>query len=109
MISNTKSPFKSSDRALRFLLVDASKTVRAMLRVALHEYSPAIEIVESIDGPAGLQELRLHTFDAVFLEIALPSIHGLEVLSRLRKSWPDVPVIMCTGNKDSKVVIMAQG
>jgi DNA-binding response OmpR family regulator len=109
MTSKPNNPFKIPGKALKFLLVDDSKSMRAMLRVALHEYNPAIEVVEAIDGPSGLQELRLHTFDAIFLDIALPGIHGLEVLSRLRKTWTDVPVIMCTGNNDTKVVIMALG
>jgi DNA-binding response OmpR family regulator len=109
MTSKPKNPFQIPGKQIKFLVVDDSKSMRAMLRVALHEYNPAIEIIEAIDGPSGLQELRLHTFDAIFLDIALPGIHGLEVLSRLRKTWADVPVIMCTGNNDTKTVIMALG
>jgi two-component system chemotaxis response regulator CheY len=100
---------QASSGSRNFLLVEDSKSMRAMLRVALHEYDPSIQITEAVDGNEALQELRLKAFDAVFLDIALPGMHGLDVLSRIRKNWQDTPVIMCTGKSDVKVVIMALG
>jgi len=103
------SRLKDEGKSPRILIVDDSKSMRAMMRVALHEFDPSIEVVESLDGPDALQEMRLKHFDCVFLDINLPGMHGIEVLSRLRKTWTDIPVIMCTGTSDKKVVIMALG
>lgn len=109
MDENAKSDVKAVNKVKKFLIVDDSKSMRAMLRVALHGYDSQIEITEADDGPKALQEMRMTEFDAVFLDIALPGMHGIEVLTRIRKQWEDVPVIMCTGKSDPKVVIMALG
>ena len=42
--------------------------------------------VDALQGPAGLQ--------AVLLDIALPGRDGMDVLQALKKSWPQLPVLM---------------
>ena len=55
--------------------------------VAEADTGPAIlAIVDTLQGPKGLQ--------AVLLDIALPGRDGMDVLQALRKSWPQLPVLM---------------
>ena len=49
-------------------------------------------------GEAGLALLGGGAFDVVVLDLAMPGLDGLQVLSRLRELGRDVPVIMLTGH-----------
>ena len=51
------------------------------------------------DGPAGLAALERGVFDAVFLDVMLPGMDGLEVCRRIRER-SRIPVIMLTAKGD---------
>ncbi|HUU68853.1 MAG TPA: response regulator, partial [Planctomycetota bacterium] len=58
-----------------------------------------------------LQAIKDEVPDLVILDIRMPDMHGLEVLSRIREDHKDLPVIMCTavhGLKDDYTVWDAQ-
>ena len=50
------------------------------------------------DGMAALDALQQATPSLVFLDIELPKLNGMEVLKRVRKEWPDLPVIVMTAH-----------
>lgn len=52
------------------------------------------------DAASGLQAVRSERPDLVLLDLALPDMHGEQVLLRLRVLFPDVPVVLVTGNAD---------
>ena len=54
------------------------------------------EVYVAADGETGIQELQSKTIDLVLLDVRLPKLNGLEVLSRIRKFEPDIPVVMLT-------------
>jgi DNA-binding NtrC family response regulator len=41
--------------------------------------------------------------DAILLDINLPDSTGISTLDCLRQVWPDVPIIMVTGNTDAEL------
>jgi CheY-like chemotaxis protein len=52
------------------------------------------------DGEAALAALGRLRPDLVLLDVRMPGIDGVEVLRRIRRADPDVPVIMVTANED---------
>jgi len=48
------------------------------------------------DGRKGLELAENGSFDLILLDVMLPGLNGIEILRRLRKSKPDLPVIMLT-------------
>jgi len=55
-------------------------------------------------GAAGLAALETQRADAVLLDIAMPgALGGVETLRAIRRSWPDLPVVMVTANADEAV------
>jgi two-component system chemotaxis response regulator CheB len=70
--------------------------MRSLLRMVL-EPQPAIEIAATASsGQEGLTTFeRIHP-DLVLLDIEMPGMNGLEVLSALRRTNRRVPVIMCS-------------
>jgi len=83
-------------RKIRVLLVDDSAVMRSLLRMAL-ESKPCIEIVAAASGgEEALAEFDCLRPDLVLLDIEMPGMNGLEVVSALRQRDPRVPVIMCS-------------
>jgi sigma-B regulation protein RsbU (phosphoserine phosphatase) len=67
------------------------------------------DVITADGGQSALDLLESEQFDLVILDIMMPGIDGLEVLTRLRrtKSAVDLPVIMATAKDDSKDVVSA--
>ena len=68
------------------------------------------EVYTAPDGPSGLKAVRLHKPDLVLLDIMLPGLDGLEVLSRLRQE-SNVYVILLTARTEEsdKIIGLSTG
>jgi DNA-binding response OmpR family regulator len=51
---------------------------------------------EAADGEAGLKSALQVDCDIVLLDLALPKLHGLEILKEIRRARPTLPVIILT-------------
>jgi two-component system chemotaxis response regulator CheB len=86
----------SGERRIRVLLVDDSAVMRSVLRIVL-DAKPSIEIAgTAASGPEGLAEFERLRPDLVVLDIEMPGMNGLDVLSGIRQRDRRVPVIMCS-------------
>jgi DNA-binding NtrC family response regulator len=52
----------------------------------------------ALDGYSALLKMRENRYDVVLLDLKLPGIGGREVLKRLHKDYPEVPVLLITGH-----------
>jgi len=50
------------------------------------------------DGEAALLAIKQDPPGLVFLDVEMPKLSGLEVLRRVRKDWPELPVIVMTAH-----------
>jgi two-component system, NtrC family, response regulator AtoC len=74
-----------------------------------------LEFIESMNFQAAAEELpnkalsylKANPVDILILDIRLPQMSGIEVLKKVRKSYPDLEVIMVTGHGDMDTVIEA--
>jgi DNA-binding response OmpR family regulator len=83
-------------RPARVLLVeDDADLARA---VALELEHGGYEVRLERDGPGGLRAEREWTPDLVLLDLALPSLDGIEVCRRLRSAAP-VPIVIVTARE----------
>ena len=78
----------------RLLMVDDHAIVRRGLRAILEEELTNIEVEEAATGREALDALSKMPADAVILDIGLPDRSGLEVLKRIRREWPHLPVLI---------------
>lgn len=62
-------------------------------------------------GEAGLAEMQSVEFDLVLTDLRMPGIDGMAILSHVRSTTPEVPVIMISGHAtlDSAVSAMKAG
>jgi two-component system KDP operon response regulator KdpE len=90
------------------LLIDDEPKIRRFLRAGfeLQGYS----VLEAENAADGLKAATFSAPDLVILDLALPDLHGTEVLERLR-SWSNVPVIILSvvASEDEKVRLLQAG
>jgi two-component system, OmpR family, response regulator len=94
---------------MRVLLIDDDARLATLLREYLDPQG--IALTHAPSGAAGLAALTSGAFDAVFLDVMMPGMDGLEVLRRLRDSGWSGPVIMLTarGDETDRVVGLELG
>ena len=84
----------------RVLIVDDQREVRDVLRSGIESLGPDFEVVTVPSGEEAVLELSLRDFDLLVTDVRLPGVSGLEVLRRVRKSRPDLRIILITGILD---------
>jgi two-component system response regulator HydG len=79
----------------RVLVVDDNLALRDSLRETLNVEGYA---VQAVDGAlAAIAELERQEADVVLADLTLPRVSGLELLDRIKQSWPATEVIVITG------------
>jgi len=90
------------------LLIDDEPKIRRFLRAGfeIHGYT----VIEAENSTEGLKAAMFSTPDLVILDLALPDLHGTEVLERLR-SWSNVPIIILSvvSSEEEKVRLLRAG
>ncbi|MDJ0342108.1 response regulator transcription factor [Streptomyces sp. H10-C2] len=79
---------------VRVLVVDDEAALSDLLSMALRY--EGWEVRTAADGAGALRVARDTRPDAVVLDVMLPDMDGLEVLARLRRDTPNVPVLFLT-------------
>jgi CheY-like chemotaxis protein len=82
----------------RVLVVDDEPEVAATLRDALEELGCVVEV--ALSGRHALERVAAFAPDVVLLDVLMPDMPGDQVLERLRRDHPRVPVVMVTGQQD---------
>lgn len=94
-----------ADRAPHLLLVDDSPVVVEVISANLDAWGISCDTAQG--GQEAVALFAENVFDAVLLDIGLPDIGGLQVLSRMRERAPDVPIIMLTSYAEIDCVLTA--
>jgi CheY-like chemotaxis protein len=89
----------------RILVVDDDRTTLRMLRHQLEAAGHQVETAR--DGAAGLARLARSRFDLVLLDVWMPGMDGLEVLSRLRGAPSRPRVIVMTADDAPQTLLRA--
>jgi two-component system, chemotaxis family, chemotaxis protein CheY len=81
----------------RILIVEDSPTMRQLLVFALKRIK-GVEIVEAQDGMDGLRKVTNDQFDLAFVDINMPVMDGLKLISLIRgeESLSSMPICVIT-------------
>ena len=86
------------------LIVDDEPAIVRVLKDALgvfrHEHGYKVETAP--DGADALVALEREQFDLVLLDMYMPRMTGLELLAQMRHLKLQTPVLMLTGNDDTR-------
>jgi CheY-like chemotaxis protein len=96
MISRNSSP---SSTCARILLVDDNANGLTARKSVLEELG--YRIVTCTSGADALEQFAAAKFDLVVTDYKMPRMDGLELIGRLRKSTPDLPIVLVSGYVDT--------
>jgi two-component system chemotaxis response regulator CheY len=90
--------------AANVLIVDDSSAIRAYVRAVLEAAVPEFDVAEAISGFEALRLLPRQSFDLLILDINMPNIHGLELISMLRRSdhYRETPVLVISSESSER-------
>src|SRR6202789_127824 len=90
------------------LVIDDEPKIRRFLRAGFE--LNGFSVIETENAADVMKAATFKAPDLIILDLALPDLHGSEVLERLR-SWSNVPVIILSvvSNEDEKVRLLQSG
>jgi len=91
---------KSGGPVPKVLVVEDDQTMSEMLSYNLRRQGLEVEAAD--DGLQGLKRARDHGVSLIVLDLMLPSLDGLSIADELRKSRPDVPILMLTARAEEE-------
>jgi len=93
----------------RVLLVDDEEKFLDVLSQRLG--TRGIDAETSTSGEEALVKIKNRNFDAIVLDVMMPGMGGIETLKRIRKEYPELQIIMLTGQGtvDKAVEAMKEG
>ncbi len=79
----------------KILIVDDSSGIREILKLLLNS---KYLVKEAENGQEALDKISAENFDLVISDIEMPpGISGIEIAERIKKDFPDLPLIIMSG------------
>ena len=79
---------------IQILIIDDQALVRAGLRHILDKSNEITQVMEVSSGEAALRHCRKKCPDVILLSVNLPGLTGFEITRKLKRSYPDVGIIV---------------
>src|SRR5688572_9017541 len=99
--SERQSPIRCLVATLHTMRILAIEDEPAILRMLERGLSAAgHQVMTASSGEDGAILAEEESVDLVLLDISLPELDGHQVLSRIRRSRPELPVLMLTARDD---------
>ncbi|SAL30743.1 response regulator transcription factor RqpR [Caballeronia humi] len=92
---------------LRILLADDHAIVRRGVAQLLLERGIASEVLEAETGAQAISLAGQCPVDVTLLDISLPDINGVDVLKRLKRQTPRMPVLMFSMYREDQYAVRA--
>ena len=92
---------------IKVLLADDHSIVRAGLRRIVEESGDMEVIAEAADGRETIRLVRETSPDVAVIDISMPGLDGLEVVSQLHGDCPDLPILILTMHEEGQYVVRA--
>lgn len=86
---------RSMEKEPVILTIDDEQVIRDSFRFFLED--SGYEVLEAENGRVGLDIFSRHQPDLILVDLRMPEVDGLEVLSTVSKSSPDTPIIVVSG------------
>jgi two-component system response regulator PilR (NtrC family) len=83
------------DKSARILIVDDDENIRKVLQTILEDEGYVVETAET--AKKGIEKSQNAFFNLALIDIRLPDMEGIELLSKLRDTKPKMRKIVVTG------------
>ena len=88
----------------KVLVVDDSKLARMVMASALRRIRPEWSLVETANADEALATVSGGVVDIALIDFNMPGIDGLELVARIRKSHPAMPVAVVSANVQDEII-----
>jgi two-component system, NarL family, invasion response regulator UvrY len=92
---------------IKVLLADDHSIVRAGLRRIVEESGDIEVVAEAADGREAVLAVRREKPDVAVIDISMPVLDGLEVITQLNIEFPEIPILVLTMHEEHQYVIRA--
>lgn len=93
--------------AIRVLVVDDHPVVRHGVQHLLAN-DPEVKVIGEADsGPRALEQVSALLPDIVILDMRLPGTDGVEICQQIRRSYPEIKIIVLTAYRDEEYLLGA--
>jgi two-component system, NarL family, invasion response regulator UvrY len=90
---------------IKILIADDHPIIRHGLKQIITEESDMKISGEAESGTAIFELLKKNKYDILILDISLPDINGIEVLNKLKKTYPDLPVLILSAHPEDQYAL----
>jgi two-component system nitrogen regulation response regulator NtrX len=87
----------------KILVIDDERNIRSTMKDILEFEKHTVDVAEN--GIKGLEMVKSSTYDLIFSDIKMPEMDGLEVLSKIKDSEVDAPVVMISGHGNIETAV----
>ena len=94
-------------RPVSIIIVEDFKLTRVGLRCALNANMDLEVITESDNAIDGLKLIEKHKPDVVLMDLGLPTMNGIEAISKIREFSKDIKIIALTSHDRQEEVVAA--
>jgi DNA-binding NtrC family response regulator len=91
--------------SLRILFADDEKSLQEVMRAELPRLGHELTVCP--DGKAAVKAFEKTTFDLAILDLKMPGLDGIEVLTQLKQMSPDTEAVMMTGHGSAESAVAA--
>jgi DNA-binding NtrC family response regulator len=84
----------------KILIIEDEAAIRRVLKKIISEESETYQVTEAEDGLVGIDMILKSDFDLVLCDIKMPKMDGVEVLEKIKKLKPEIPIVMISGHGD---------
>ncbi len=89
--------------SMKILIIDDERAIRNSLKEILEMEDYKVETAEN--GAEGCEKAEKEKYDAIFCDIKMPGMDGIEVLSKLIGDGVETPIVMISGHADINTAV----
>jgi two-component system nitrogen regulation response regulator NtrX len=84
----------------KILVIEDEASIRRVLKKIISEENDSYHVEEAEDGLLGIEMIKKNDYDLVLCDIKMPKMDGVEVLEKVKKIKPEIPIVMISGHGD---------
>lgn len=92
---------------IQVLIADDHAIVRGGIRQILSLSGDISVVAEATDGSEVMALLRQQSCDLLLMDMTMPGICGIDLISRIRSHWPELPVLVLSMHNEAQIATRA--
>ncbi|MDP2207814.1 MAG: response regulator [Bacteroidota bacterium] len=81
------------------LVVDDSENFRELIKDFLEQQQEVQKVTTAVSGKEAIESLEKFTPKVILMDIVMPDLNGFETSEIIRSKFPDMPIIILSGNE----------